>query len=105
VDLAGTERADKTCAEGPLRKEGVNINRSLLTLSIVIRSLSGSAAQAGADQKQACLCHDMRINPSLTYLQRILNDSLWHYKNSTGSVLGHALVFPAWISVATVPTA
>jgi Kinesin motor domain len=40
VDLAGSERLSKTGAEGARLKEGVNINKSLLTLGLVIKSLS-----------------------------------------------------------------
>lgn len=48
VDLAGSERADKTGAEGSRLKEGANINKSLLTLGLVIKNLSDSGAQGGA---------------------------------------------------------
>ncbi|XVE97836.1 hypothetical protein REPUB_Repub03eG0053000 [Reevesia pubescens] len=41
VDLAGSERASQTNAEGTRLKEGSHINRSLLTLTTVIRKLSG----------------------------------------------------------------
>ncbi|KAJ7297443.1 hypothetical protein O6H91_Y056900 [Diphasiastrum complanatum] len=43
VDLAGSERASQTLAEGSRLKEGCHINRSLLTLSSVIRKLSGGS--------------------------------------------------------------
>lgn len=39
VDLAGSERADTTQATGIRLKEGANINRSLVTLGIVISAL------------------------------------------------------------------
>ncbi|XP_064868614.1 kinesin-like protein KIF16B [Oncorhynchus nerka] len=39
VDLAGSERADATCATGARLKEGANINKSLVTLGIVISAL------------------------------------------------------------------
>eukprot|EP00250_Pteridium_aquilinum_P013810 c21587_g2_i1 orf=944-3772(+) len=42
VDLAGSERASLTHSEGTRLKEGCYINRSLLTLSTVIRKLSES---------------------------------------------------------------
>ncbi|XP_024521728.1 kinesin-like protein KIN-7A [Selaginella moellendorffii] len=42
VDLAGSERASQTLSDGTRLKEGCHINRSLLTLSTVIRKLSGS---------------------------------------------------------------
>ncbi|KAA8534736.1 hypothetical protein F0562_029822 [Nyssa sinensis] len=41
VDLAGSERASQTNADGIKLKEGSHINRSLLTLTTVIRKLSG----------------------------------------------------------------
>jgi predicted RNase H-like nuclease (RuvC/YqgF family) len=40
VDLAGSERLKSTQAEGQRAKEGVQINKSLLTLGLVIRKLS-----------------------------------------------------------------
>lgn len=40
VDLAGSERASQTHADGIRLKEGSHINRSLLTLTTVIRKLS-----------------------------------------------------------------
>eukprot|EP00250_Pteridium_aquilinum_P009122 c18455_g1_i1 orf=599-1855(+) len=42
VDLAGSERVSLTHSEGTTLKEGCYINRSLLTLSTVIRKLSDS---------------------------------------------------------------
>ncbi|KAI5068317.1 hypothetical protein GOP47_0016662 [Adiantum capillus-veneris] len=41
VDLAGSERASQTLSEGARLKEGCHINRSLLTLTTIIRKLSG----------------------------------------------------------------
>ncbi|XP_049787107.1 kinesin-like protein KIF14 [Schistocerca cancellata] len=40
VDLAGSERVSQTCATGERLREGVSINRSLLTLGKVIASLA-----------------------------------------------------------------
>lgn len=40
VDLAGSERADATGATGNRLKEGSHINKSLLSLSLVINKLS-----------------------------------------------------------------
>lgn len=39
MDLAGSERASQTNADGTRLKEGSHINRSLLTLTTVIRKL------------------------------------------------------------------
>eukprot|EP00250_Pteridium_aquilinum_P022774 c25688_g1_i1 orf=163-3195(-) len=41
VDLAGSERASHSLSEGARLKEGCHINRSLLTLTTIIRKLSG----------------------------------------------------------------
>lgn len=40
VDLAGSEKACKTLASGQTLKEGIQINKSLMTLGIVIRCLA-----------------------------------------------------------------
>ncbi|XP_058061292.1 kinesin-like protein KIF14 [Anopheles bellator] len=40
VDLAGSERVSQTCASGTRLKEGVSINKSLLTLGKVISALA-----------------------------------------------------------------
>lgn len=40
VDLAGSERAKKTGATGATMKEGININKSLLSLGNVISALT-----------------------------------------------------------------
>lgn len=40
VDLAGSEKADQTGATGSRLKEGAFINKSLLSLSLVIKQLS-----------------------------------------------------------------
>lgn len=39
VDLAGSERASQALSSGARLKEGCHINRSLLTLSTVVRKL------------------------------------------------------------------
>jgi len=43
VDLAGSEKVSKTGTDGDRLKEGCNINRSLLTLGIVISNLADNA--------------------------------------------------------------
>lgn len=40
VDLAGSERVSQTCASGDRLKEGVSINKNLLTLGMVIKGLT-----------------------------------------------------------------
>ncbi|XP_029554985.1 uncharacterized protein LOC115153551 isoform X2 [Salmo trutta] len=52
VDLAGSERADATCATGARLKEGANINKSLVTLGIVISALGdGGGSHKGKRKK------------------------------------------------------
>ncbi|GLC41340.1 hypothetical protein PLESTM_001185400 [Pleodorina starrii] len=48
VDLAGSERVAKTGAEGTRMREGVSINKSLLTLGNVIEKLSDGALAKGS---------------------------------------------------------
>ncbi|XP_014214321.1 kinesin-like protein KIF14 isoform X3 [Copidosoma floridanum] len=48
VDLAGSERLSNTCASGDRLREGVSINKSLLTLGKVI----GSLAESTNDKKR-----------------------------------------------------
>jgi hypothetical protein len=46
IDLAGSESAGKTNASGSRLKEGANINKSLVTLGTVIRSLADGGGRA-----------------------------------------------------------
>ena len=46
IDLAGSEGINKTKAEGMTKKEGDNINKSLLSLSKVIRALAEKPTEA-----------------------------------------------------------
>lgn len=64
VDLAGSERAKKTGATGSLLKEGININKSLLSLGNVITALTDDTKKLG---------HIPYRDSKLT---RILQDSL-----------------------------
>jgi kinesin family member 14 len=43
IDLAGSERLSHTCASGDRLKEGVSINKSLLTLGKVIAALADTS--------------------------------------------------------------
>ncbi|XP_037926413.1 kinesin-like protein KIN-7I [Hermetia illucens] len=63
VDLAGSERADQTGATGSRLKEGCHINKSLLSLSLVIKKLSENES-------------DKYINYRDSKLTRILQASL-----------------------------
>lgn len=64
VDLAGSERADATGATGSRLKEGAHINKSLLSLSLVINKLSEDPEQS------------KHINYRDSKLTRILQPSL-----------------------------
>lgn len=63
VDLAGSERADQTGARGVRLKEGGHINKSLLFLSNVIKSLSENVSEKFISYRDS-------------KLTRILQDSL-----------------------------
>nr|XP_046210432.1 uncharacterized protein LOC124038503 isoform X2 [Oncorhynchus gorbuscha] len=71
VDLAGSERADATCATGARLKEGANINKSLVTLGIVISALGDrGSSHKGKRKKQLFIPYRDSV---LTWL---LKDSL-----------------------------
>lgn len=57
MDLAGSERAAKTGAEGVRLKEGSHINKSLMILGTVIKKLSEGAESQG----YACFSADIRL--------------------------------------------
>uniref|UniRef100_A0A182Q2S9 Kinesin-like protein n=1 Tax=Anopheles farauti TaxID=69004 RepID=A0A182Q2S9_9DIPT len=62
VDLAGSERVSQTCASGARLKEGVSINKSLLTLGKVISAL--------ADPKKSTSTYIPYRDSVLTWLLR-----------------------------------
>ncbi|KAH9290855.1 hypothetical protein KI387_034972, partial [Taxus chinensis] len=87
VDLAGSERASQTNAEGARLKEGCHINRSLLTLSTVIRNLGGGKRSGhipyrdskltrilqlslGGNARTAIIC---TMSPALTHAEQSRN--------------------------------
>uniref|UniRef100_A0A182NTR0 Kinesin-like protein n=1 Tax=Anopheles dirus TaxID=7168 RepID=A0A182NTR0_9DIPT len=63
VDLAGSERVSQTCASGARLKEGVSINKSLLTLGKVISAL--------ADPKKSANTYIPYRDSVLTWLLRL----------------------------------
>lgn len=73
VDLAGSERAKRTNTEGARFKEGVNINRGLLSLGNVINAL------AGRSRTNASSMHVPYRDSKLT---RLLQDSLGGNSNT-----------------------
>ncbi|PQQ14217.1 kinesin-like protein NACK2 isoform X4 [Prunus yedoensis var. nudiflora] len=87
VDLAGSERASQTNADGTRLKEGSHINRSLLTLTTVIRKLSGVKrcghipyrdskltrilqSSLGGNARTAIIC---TISPALSHVEQTRN--------------------------------
>ncbi|XP_057197327.1 uncharacterized protein kif16bb [Triplophysa rosa] len=70
VDLAGSERAGATQATGSRLKEGANINRSLVTLGIVISTLADLSVGGGMKRKHSFVPYRDSV---LTWL---LKDSL-----------------------------
>ncbi|WCJ42859.1 Kinesin-like protein KIN-7B [Euphorbia peplus] len=87
VDLAGSERASQTNADGTRLKEGSHINRSLLTLTTVIRKLSGGKRSShvpyrdskltrilqpslGGNARTAIIC---TMSPALSHLEHTRN--------------------------------
>ncbi|OMO67118.1 hypothetical protein CCACVL1_20780 [Corchorus capsularis] len=87
VDLAGSERASQTNADGARLKEGSHINRSLLTLTTVIRKLSGGKRSGhipyrdskltrilqnslGGNARTAIIC---TISPALSHVEQTRN--------------------------------
>ncbi|XVF35194.1 hypothetical protein REPUB_Repub18cG0124300 [Reevesia pubescens] len=87
VDLAGSERASQTNADGARLKEGSHINRSLLTLTTVIRKLSGGKRSGhipyrdskltrilqnslGGNARTAIIC---TMSPALSHVEQTRN--------------------------------
>ncbi|XP_052200535.1 kinesin-like protein NACK2 [Diospyros lotus] len=87
VDLAGSERASQTNADGSRMKEGSHINRSLLTLTTVIRKLSGGRKNShipyrdskltrilqsslGGNARTAIIC---TLSPALSHIEQSRN--------------------------------
>ncbi|XWS70127.1 hypothetical protein CRYUN_Cryun03dG0022500 [Craigia yunnanensis] len=87
VDLAGSERVSQTNADGARLKEGSHINRSLLTLTTVIRKLSGGKRSAhipyrdskltrilqnslGGNARTAIIC---TMSPALSHVEQTRN--------------------------------
>ncbi|PON97049.1 Kinesin-like protein [Trema orientale] len=87
VDLAGSERASQTNADGTRLKEGSHINRSLLTLTTVIRKLSGGRrsghipyrdskltrilqSSLGGNARTAIIC---TMSPALSHVEQTRN--------------------------------
>ncbi|XP_046675910.1 kinesin-like protein KIF14 isoform X1 [Homalodisca vitripennis] len=66
IDLAGSERLAHTCATGDRLKEGVSINRSLLTLGKVISSLAENKKRGFIPYRESVLTWLLRVSTSLS---------------------------------------
>ncbi|CAA7408430.1 unnamed protein product [Spirodela intermedia] len=62
VDLAGSERASQTNADGARLKEGCHINRSLLTLTTVIRKLSAGKKSGHIPYRDSKLTRILQVS-------------------------------------------
>ncbi|KAG8376271.1 hypothetical protein BUALT_Bualt09G0045900 [Buddleja alternifolia] len=91
VDLAGSERVSQTNTDGARLKEGSHINRSLLTLTTVIRKLSGGKRSGhipyrnskltrilqtslGGNARTAIIC---TMSPALSHVEQSRNTLLF----------------------------
>lgn len=62
VDLAGSERVSHTCASGERLKEGVSINKSLLTLGKVIAALADAKKNSFVPYRESVLTWLLRVS-------------------------------------------
>lgn len=62
VDLAGSERVSHTCASGERLKEGVSINKSLLTLGKVIAALADTKKNSFVPYRESVLTWLLRVS-------------------------------------------
>ncbi|KAK4391910.1 Kinesin-like protein NACK2 [Sesamum angolense] len=80
VDLAGSERATQANTGGTRLKEGSHINRSLLTLTTVIRKLRNSKltrilqTSLGGNARTAIIC---TMSPALSHVEQSRNTLLF----------------------------
>ena len=91
MDLAGSERASKTGAQGEQLKEGANINKSLSTLGNVISALvEGKAAHVPyRDSKLTRLLQDSLGGNTKTCMVANVGPADWNY-DETLSTLRYA---------------
>lgn len=72
VDLAGSERVSHTCASGERLREGVSINKSLLTLGKVIAALTDAKKSSASfvPYRESVLTWLLRVSFKLFYLTK-----------------------------------
>lgn len=68
VDLAGSERVSQTCASGERLKEGVSINRSLLTLGRVINALADPKKNTFAPYRESVLTWLLKVSNRFVFV-------------------------------------
>ncbi|XP_067031980.1 kinesin-like protein KIF16B [Acropora muricata] len=76
VDLAGSERATSSGAVGQRLKEGANINKSLVTLGIVISTLAENSINASTSAKRSSFRKKLFVPYRDSALTFLLKDSL-----------------------------
>lgn len=76
VDLAGSERASSSGAVGDRLKEGANINKSLVTLGIVISTLAENSVNASTPSKRPSFRKKLFVPYRDSVLTFLLKDSL-----------------------------
>lgn len=76
VDLAGSERASASGAVGDRLKEGANINKSLVTLGIVISTLAENSINASSPSKRPSFRKKLFVPYRDSVLTFLLKDSL-----------------------------
>ena len=87
IDLAGSEYIGKTQAEGKTKKEGVNINMSLLALSNVINKLKDRDKFINfRDSKLTRLLQNSLSGNSKTAVVCTINPSNYNYQESLNTL-------------------
>lgn len=76
VDLAGSERATSSGAVGDRLKEGANINKSLVTLGIVISTLAENSINASSPGRKSSYRKKLFVPYRDSVLTFLLKDSL-----------------------------
>lgn len=74
VDLAGSERIKRTKAQGTQLKEGIDINKGLLSLGNVISAL-------GDEQKKGKILHVPYRDSKITRILQVLTIKLYRFSN------------------------
>lgn len=85
VDLAGSERVSHTCASGERLREGVSINKSLLTLGKVIAALADAKKSSAAfvPYRESVLTWLLRVSNKRFFLFLLI---LYFYKNKIKTI-------------------